>query len=137
MITNRLENLLTQDVDGSFDISNISSENIGDVEKELKTAKENVTKLHKYFVLLRLEETDDAAEEELEKEVENYLKEVDEKYDKAALLVDKYRRQLMKEKELPREREKLYHVWLVKKVQKIRIILLCCTRLANVKFGKI
>ena len=53
-ISNRLENLLSLKGDGSFDTSNISPENIDEVEKELKRAKENVTKLHKHYILNRL-----------------------------------------------------------------------------------
>ena len=100
-IANRLESLLTLNDDGTFDMSNISSTNIDDVEKGLKVAVENVTKLHKNFVLLRQKGTDDAAEEALAKKDENYLIEVEAKYDKAALLVNKYRRQLNKEKPQP------------------------------------
>ena len=41
-IANRLESLLTLNDDGTFDMSNISSTNIDDVEKGLKVAVENV-----------------------------------------------------------------------------------------------
>ena len=50
-ISNRLEKLLIQNEDGSFDISNISPEKIDEVEKDLKVAKEGVTKLHKRYIL--------------------------------------------------------------------------------------